>query len=88
MDDDIKSGAYNPLNIFYEYSGSADAELKEKIRNSIYLTLSFVASEYEKLPKFKNKDILDNIIYLGIRSKTDMIVNKLGCTDKKRRQNK
>ena len=84
MDDDLKTGAYNPLNIAYNYDGISDEELKEKIRNSIYLTLSFVACEYEKLPKFKNKEILDNIIYLGIRAKTDMIIYKLGCKDKKK----
>lgn len=87
MDADLKSGSYNPLNIAYNYNGNPDSSMKEKIRNSIYLTLSFVASEYEKLPKFKNKDILDNIIYLGIRAKTDMIVNKLGCSDRKKENN-
>ncbi len=84
MDADLKSGAYNPLNIAYEYNGKPDTVLKEKIRDSIYLTLSFVASEYEKLPKFKNKEILDNIIYLGIRAKTDMVINKLGCQNEEK----
>lgn len=87
MDDDLKSGAYNPLNIAYDYDGKPNDELKDKIKNSIYLTLSFVACEYEKLPKFKNKEILDNIIYLGIRAKTDMAINKLGVTEKKEKNN-
>ncbi len=83
MDSDLKSGNYNVLNVVYSYNGVADQNIKECIKQSLYLTLGAVAAEYEKLPKFKNKDVLDNIIYIGIRAKTDALINQLGQSQRK-----
>ena len=44
--------------------------------------------EYEALPKFKNKEILDNIIYLGMRAKSDYLVNKIVTGNKSEREKK
>ena len=78
MDDDLKNGAYNPLNLAYGYNGVADEKIKRNIENTIFLTLGYVGAEYEKLPKFKNKEILDNIIYMGIRARAEMLLAMLG----------
>ena len=78
MDDDLKSGNYNIFNTLNKYNGTISAGDKQKISDSILLTLSFIASEYEKLPKFKNKEILDNIIYIGMRSKAQNLIDKIG----------
>lgn len=83
MDSDLKSGSYNVLNVLYSYNGDASDYIKESIRQSLYLTLGAVADEYEKLPKFKNKDILDNIIYIGIRAKSDSLIERLGQKQRK-----
>ena len=45
--------------------------------------MSAVAHEYEGLPVFKNKQILDNIIYLGIRANADRALNKLSKNNRK-----
>lgn len=78
MDKDLKTGNYNIYNNIFLYNGNPDDKLKQTIRDSLYLTLGSVASEYEKLPKFKNKELIDNIIYLGMRSKADMLLNSIG----------
>ena len=45
--------------------------------------MSAAAHEYEGLPIFKNKPILDNIIYLGIRANADRALGKLGENNRK-----
>ncbi len=87
MDNDKKSGNYNIYNNVYSYTGKADEQLKQNIRQSLHLTLGSVAAEYEKLPRFKNKDLLDNIIYLGMRSKVDMLLNSLGTIKERKSTN-
>lgn len=78
MDADLKSKNYNIFNILYKYDGTITNADKQKINDTLILTLSFIASEYEKLPKFKNKEILDNIIYIGMRAKTQTLIDKIG----------
>ena len=38
-----------------------------------------VADEFEKQKIYKNKEILKNIIYLGLRAKLDTILKKYRC---------
>ncbi len=83
MDSDLKKGNYNVLNIVHSYNGNVDENIKDSIRQSLYLTLGAIAAEYEKLPKFKNKDVLDNIIYIGVRAKSDVLLTKLGQKQRK-----
>ena len=51
-------------------------EIINIITDNIYFTLSDVAEQYKKLPIKKNKEILDNIIYLGIRANADRIIRE------------
>ena len=83
MDKDLKDNNYNVYNLKYNYDGNLTDEQKNHIKNSILTTLSYVSEEYEKLPKFKNKQILDNIVYLGIRHKFEYLILKTGCQSKK-----
>ena len=76
--DDYKKNKYNTLVNAYSYNGELTDSIKKSIENTLYMTMSSLAMEYEKLPKFKNKDILDNIIYLGIRAKADNLLNLKG----------
>lgn len=63
MEKDKKDNLYNPFN-------NLEIEDKEKYaKNLIYLNLSFLSEEIEKLPLVQDKSIIDNIIYSGMLTK-------------------
>ncbi len=69
MDDyqkDLKSGNYNPLVKKFGKDKRAAIQFAEQ---SLMYTLSCAAQEYEKLSILNNKEILDNIIYLGLKQR-------------------
>lgn len=76
MEEDLKKGNYNPAVLQYSYKGSMNEEILQSMSDNIYYSLADVAEQYEKLPIKKNKEILDNIIYLGIRGNADRIINE------------
>ena len=83
MDSDLKKKNYNPAVLQYSYNGIASAEMMQSISDNLYYSLADVAEQYEKLPVKKNKAILDNIIYLGIRGNADRIINERKSNDEK-----
>ena len=65
---DTKKGRYNPF------------ETKEDIKNSLnslWYNMSEIAAAYELLDMKRNKDIVDNVVYLGIKSKTNTIIERI-----------
>lgn len=83
MSDDFEKKKYNPMNEAYRFDGGVTDDIRNAAENSLYITMSAVAHEYEGLPVFKNKPILDNIIYLGIRANADRALNKLSKNNRK-----
>lgn len=85
IEKDIKSGSYNPLLLQYKHKNQSAEEFKKSIkpdieRDLIY-TLGQSASSIELLDMY-HKGIIENIIYLGMNSKTSNILcNK--CTQPK-----
>ena len=79
--DDFEKNKYNPLVSAYSYDGVMTDYLRKSLEDLLYMTMTSLAMEYEKLPKFKNKEILDNIIYLGIRAKADNLLTNMMCPD-------
>lgn len=73
MEKDYKSGSYNPAVLEYSYSGVLTDKIRRSEEVSLYSSLADMAEEYEKLDIKKNKAVLDNIIYLGMRSAADRI---------------
>lgn len=84
VDDYIKDVAkdnYNP----YRYA-CPDAKvdvIKESASRSMATTLSMAADCYERLNVIKNKELLDNIIYLGLRQRMDAIISADNKRNKK-----
>ena len=70
LNKDKKKGSYNPF-LYYDESYLNSMEFKERARGSFNMNLSAVANSYKELGIKKNKEILDNIIYLGIRHITE-----------------
>lgn len=78
MDDDIKDGSYNTF--VCKYPNKSAEEIKKTIRESLnvslILTLENVSSAYELLTVNKNKEILDNIIYIALKMKQSGILGE------------
>jgi len=71
MKKDEENNSYNPFN-------KLDMEnKKDYAKNLLFLNLSFLSDEVEKLPLVQDKGIIDNIIYSGILNKLNKeIVNE------------
>ena len=87
IEENIESGAYNPLLYRFEYRGGEDTEtprqFRERIRGdlefNLYQYLAVLSQQTGSLDIQKNQGIIDNVIYLGMNRKTEEILNK---TDK------
>jgi hypothetical protein len=68
LEKDRKSGTFNPLK-----PGACPAE---RLKFTLEMCLSETAKAFELLKLYKNEAILRNIIYVGLRQKTDGILDK------------
>lgn len=85
LEDDIKSGSYNPLIYRFGYEPSEPAadfrrRIKDSLGFNLYHYLSVIGDLLGNLEIKKNKGIIDNILYFGLNRKTEWILNK-GVTD-------
>ncbi len=90
IEENVESGAYNPLLYRYDYRGmvsgdkSLSAEtpedfrdrIKNKLEFNLFHYLAVLADETEKLDIRKNKGIIDNVIYFGLNRKTETIIEQ------------
>lgn len=79
--EDIKSKSYNPLLLQYEYKQDEDINLfigkiRKNIEFSLTLTLENISKSFELLNIQYNREILENIIYLGMRNKMERVLYK------------
>jgi len=79
--EDKKKNSYNPfLNYDDEYLSSM--EFEKRVLGTFNMNLNAISDSYMKLSIKKNKPILDNIIYLGLRYITEQFFNNGGKNDK------
>ncbi len=78
---DVKKNKYNPYR--YAYPDADARQIRELAGNSMLLTLAMTGECYEKLDIKKNKELIDNIIYMGLRKRMDTIVYEKGNSDGK-----
>lgn len=79
LKDDIKNKQYNPYIYMYRLNSTDDEKLPlaiEAIQNSIYMTLAMLGDFLSKINFKKNTDIINNIVYLGMRKTLDSIAIK------------
>jgi len=76
MKNDLKHNNYNPAILQYGYEGELTEDIRHKMENTLYYSLSELADEYQSLDIKKNKVLTDNIIYLGMRARCDVILNE------------
>lgn len=92
IEKDVKSGSYNPLIRQFSFdTGENEGEdissfrnrIRDSVKLNIMLYLSSIAEVFELLPVKKNKNILENIIYVGLLRRTDEVL--LAHDDDKRK---
>lgn len=69
---DEKSGNYNVF--INKYGESGNPEILKEAEFNLYFSLARAAEAYGRLPVRKNKEILDNIFYLGLKQKTQFVL--------------
>ncbi len=78
LEKDIKKSNYNTFK--YKYNGQTFEEikplLKEKLKMSLTFTLENASSAYDLLKVYKNKEVLDNIIYHALMMKQNSILGE------------
>ena len=85
LEDDLKKSSYNPYLLHFKFdSGSEDIlSFKGRIKSQVEFTLLYCLKEaskaFELLNTKENKGILENIIYIGMLSKTDKILCQRSC---------
>ena len=77
IEKDIKSKNYNPFIKKYSYINEDAKEFKKRVCSEydliVTLTLESIASAFELIDFKKNKTILQNIVYLGLRKAKDRL---------------
>lgn len=80
--DDYKTGAYNPLLSLFDVRYGEEKIPRDKFkkirryaRESVYFTLGSLADVYVQLDFKRYRDILDNIIYLGLKNTFNSVLN-------------
>ncbi len=71
IEDDIKSGSFNPLKEKYKEPG-----FEEEYRTVLTLTISQCCMEFEQLPVLDNAEILRNILYSGVWTRYNEVLQK------------
>ncbi len=88
IEDNIKSGSYNPLLTQFHYGDKEDVQVfRQRIREKTEFILIYSLSEMEKafslLDIQKNQGILENIVYQGLLVKTRNVLEiGAGCDEK------
>lgn len=78
LEKDVKKDDYNTFKA--KYDGKTVQEIKVAIREDLCTSMTFTlenaASAYNLLEIYKNKDILDNIIYVALKAKQRSILGE------------
>ena len=74
--EDKKKGTYNPFLLNEEIT-------KEDVQFSLEYTLSELGNTMNLVPFQKNQDIIDNIVYLGLKNEVDSVLSgRANCKKK------
>lgn len=83
LKEDMEKNKFNPINYLYNTNNKTYEELMGEIRDRMEFTIFNCGytcrNALEKLPIKRNKEILENIISLGMMDKYTKITNKCEC---------
>lgn len=82
LEDDRKTGNYNPFLCSQDSAGAAGAadaeDASEHAKGSLFLTVAEAGAAYELLETGQFGGILDNIVFLGLKNEVERILKKKG----------
>lgn len=77
---DMKTGNFNPFRQYLEAGGVACDNVKSSAAAVLYTTAGGAAAEIANIPFRRFLPLLENIVYLGMKSKTDAVLGTQGET--------
>lgn len=87
LEEDMSKNKFNPINYLYNNKNLSFIDFKESIKERMefnILNCAYNCKEIlDALEIKKNKEILDNIISLGMMDKYIKVINNCNCKDKK-----
>ncbi len=86
IEKDLKHRSYNPLVLRFAYTPKEGTEafrkrIDEDIRFNLYYSLSEASNAFELIDFKKNRNLLENIIYSGLKKKTEYVLAKGAATE-------
>ena len=82
IEENIESGAYNPLLYRFKYDVASEtakefrARIEPDLRFNLYHYLAVLSNYVDSLDIKKNQGIIDNVIYFGLNRKTEEIITR------------
>ncbi len=76
LESDIKKGRYNPLTEEAKSKENISVFLKERIEGSLNMCISESKAAFELIDIMRFKNILGNIVYLGLEESQNQVLNK------------
>ncbi len=86
MEKDHKSGAYNPFLV--NRRGNAEEiknEIRERVDFTLTLTLENMASALELLKLHRNRGLIENIVYQGLKGRQMSVLEQQNCATKEQK---
>ncbi len=77
MAKDKKEGAFNPFNLS-PYAGADPVKLNAEVREKLYGYISEIRSAYDRMKILYSEGPLSNVIYLGLRQRTEEVLQNGG----------
>lgn len=83
IEENIRSGAYNPLLFRFGYDAGRETpqafrtRIEEDLKFNLYHYLAMVSNYMNSLDIKKNQGIIENIIYFGLNRKTEEIIAQI-----------
>lgn len=74
LEQDAKSGSYNPLLLADSLTGQEGETLRQQAQGSLFMTIAEAGSALELLELQRLQPILENIVFLGLRKNVETIV--------------
>lgn len=84
LEQDQKNNCYNPFLV--KYPSYSPEKIQQPVLELLHLTIAQMASAYELITIKQFKSILDNIIYQGLFSSMQIVLNKKQLKEKKNEQ--
>lgn len=87
LEEDAKSGSYNPLLLQWDYQPKQEEmpDFRERIHERVEFNLFFYLAElskaWDRLNIERNRELVENIIYSGLLRKTEEILRKGNTED-------